>query len=54
MRDIEDEIRGFCHQWDCLAQEAERAEKDLKQISNGVRDLLDQRADLRDEIRRME
>ena len=53
VRDIEDEIRGYHHQWDCLVQEADRAEKDLEQISNGVRDLLDQRTDLRDEIRKM-
>ena len=54
VKDFEDQIRGFCHWWDCLAQEADKAEKEWEKISNWVRDLLDQRADLRDEIRRME
>ena len=46
--------KGFQQWWDCLAQEAERAEKEQEQISNWVRDLLDQTAYLRNEIGKME
>ena len=45
--EIEEQIRGFCERWDWLAKEAEQAEKEWEKISNWVRDLLDQRADLR-------
>ena len=54
VHEIEEQIRGFHEQWDHLAQEAERAEKEREQISNWVRDLLNQRADLRIEIRKIE
>ena len=54
VHEIEEQIRGFCERWDWLAQEAEQAEKEQEKVSNWVRDLLDLRADLRDEIGRME
>ena len=54
VHEIEEQIRGFCKWWDHLAQEAERAKKEKEQINNWVRDLLDQRADLRIEIWKME
>ena len=51
--DIKEQIRGF-HEWqDNLDQGAERAEKEREQISNCVRDLLDQGDDLRIEIWKM-
>ena len=37
-----------------MAKEAEQAEKEWEKVSNWVRDLLDQRADLRVEIGRIE
>ena len=37
-----------------MTKEAEQAEKEWEKVSNWVRDLLDQRADLRVEIGRME
>ena len=37
-----------------MAQEAEQAEKEQEKVRNWLRDLLDQRADLRVEIGRME
>ena len=37
-----------------MAQEVEKAGKELEWISNWVRDFLDQRVDVRDEIWRME
>ena len=37
-----------------MAKEAEQAEKEQKKVSNWVRDLLDQRVDLRVEIGSME
>ena len=37
-----------------MAKDVDRAEKDREQISNRARDLLDQRADLRIEISKME
>ena len=37
-----------------MAKEAEQAEKEQEKVSNWVRDLLDQRVDLRVEIRSME
>ena len=46
-------IWGLHHQWDCLVQEVEKAEKEWEQIINWVGDLLDQRADVRYEISRM-
>ena len=54
VHEIKEQIRGFHEQWEHLAQEAERAEKEREQISNWVRDLLDQRPDLRIEIWKME
>ena len=41
---------GPHHQWECLAQEVEKAEKDQEHVSNWVGNLLDQRADVRHEI----
>ena len=37
-----------------MAQETEQAEKEQEKVRNWLRDLLDQRADLRVEIGRME
>ena len=54
VHEIEEQIRVFCEQQDYLAQEAEKAEKEREEISNLVRDLLDQRADLRTEVWKME
>ena len=51
---IEKQIRGFHERQDQLAKEAEQAEKEWEKVSNWVRDLLDQRDDLRVEIGRME
>ena len=45
-----DGLWGLHHQQDCLAQEVEKVDKEWEQISNWVSDLLDQRADVRDEI----
>ena len=50
VHEITEQTRGFCERWDQLAQEAEQAEKGLEKVNNWVRDLLDQRADLRVEI----
>ena len=47
VHEIEEQIRGFCERQDQLAKEAEQAEKEWEKISNWVRDLLDQRVDLR-------
>ena len=54
VHEIEKQIRGFHERQDQLAKEAEQAEKEWEKVSNWVRDLLDQRADLRVEIGRME
>ena len=54
VHEIEEQIRGFCERWDWLAKEAEQAEKEWEKVSNWVRDLLDQRVDLRVEIGSME
>ena len=54
VHEIEEQIRGFCERWDRLAKEAEQAEKEQQKVSNWVRDLLDQRVDLRVEIGSME
>ena len=54
VHEIEEQIRGFHEQQDHSAQWAERAEKEREHISNWVIDLLDQRADLRIKIRKME
>ena len=43
VHEIKEQIRGFGQWQDCLAQEAERPEKQQVKISNWVRDLLDQR-----------
>ena len=43
-------MRGLQHWQDCLAQEAEKTEKEGDQISNWVCDPLDQRSDVKDEI----
>ena len=50
IHEIEEQIRGFHESWDPLAKEAEQAEKEQEKVSNWVRDLLDQRVDLRVEI----
>ena len=47
-------LQGLHHQWDCVAQEVKKAKKELEWINNWDRDLLDQIADARDEICRME
>ena len=54
VHEIEEQIRGFHERWDRLAKEAEQAEKEQEKVSNWVRDLLDQRVDLRVEIGSME
>ena len=50
VHEIEEQIMGFCERWDWLAKEAEQAEKEWEKVSKWVRDLLDQRVDLRVEI----
>ena len=54
VHEIEEQIRGFRERQDWLAMEAEQAEKEWEKVSNWVRDLLDQRVDLRVEIGSME
>ena len=54
VHEIEEQIRGFHERWDRLANEAEQAESEWEKVSNWVRDLLDQRVDLRVEIGSME
>ena len=54
VEEMVDELRGQHHQWDCLAQEADKAEKQREWMSNWVSDLLDQRADVNDELWRLE
>ena len=54
VHEIEEQIRGFRERRDQLAKEAEQAEKEREKVSNWVRDLLDQRVDLRVEIGSME
>ena len=54
VHEIEEQIRGFRERRDRLAKEAEQAEKERERVSNWVRDLLDQRVDLRVEIGSME
>ena len=54
VHEMEEQIRGSHELWDHLAQEAERAEKEREQISNWLRDLLDQIADLKTEIWKIE
>ena len=54
VHEIEEQIRGFHERWDQLAKEAEQAEKEQEKVSSWVRDLLDQRVDLRVEIGSME
>ena len=51
--EIEEQIRGFHERQDQLAKEAKQAEKEWEKVSNWVRDLLDQRVDLRVEIESM-
>ena len=48
------EMRDLCHQWDCLAQEEDKAEKEWERMSCWVSDLLDQRVDLKGELWRLE
>ena len=54
VHEIEEQIRGFHERQDQLAKEAEQAEKEQERVSNWVRNLLDQRVDLRVEIGSME
>ena len=54
VHEIKEQIRVFCERQDQLAKEAEQAEKEQEKVTNWVRDLLNQRADLRVEIGRME
>ena len=54
VHEIEEQIRAFHERWDWLTKEAEQAEKEWEMVSNWVRDLLDQRVDLRVEIGSME
>ena len=54
VHEFEEQIRGFHERTDWLAKEAEQAEKEWEKVSNWVRDLLDQRVDLRVEIGSME
>ena len=54
VHEIEEQIRGFHKRQDQLAKEAEQDEKEQEKVSNWVRDLLDQRVDLRVEIGSME
>ena len=54
VHEIEEQIREFCERQDWLAKEAKQSEKEWEKVSNWVRDLFDQRADLRVEIGRME
>ena len=49
-----DVLWGLQHQWDCLIQEVEKAEKEWEHISNWVGDLFDERPDVREEIWTME
>ena len=48
--DITSDLEGLHHQWDHLVQLVEKANKELDQISNWVRDLLDQKTHLMSEI----
>ena len=52
--ELVEEMRGLHHQQDCLAQEADKAEKERDQIFNWIDDLVDQRAYVRDELWRLE
>ena len=56
VEEMVDEIRELFHhhKWNCLAQEAEKAEKEWEWMSNWVSDLLDQRADVKGELWRLE
>ena len=54
VHESQEQIREFCERQDWLAKEAEQAEKEWEKVSIWVRDLFDQRADLRVEIGRME
>ena len=44
-----EEIRELCHWQDCLAQEAEKAEKERDRMCNWVHDLMDQRHNVKAE-----
>ena len=48
--DTIDVLWGLHHQWDCLVQGVEKAEKEWEHISNWVGDLID----IKDEIHQME
>ena len=44
-------MQDLCHQWDCLVQEAGRAEKEWEKMCRQVQDL---RSVVRDEIEKLE
>ena len=47
-------MRELCQQQDCLAKEAEEAEKERDRMGNWVHDLIDQRSDLQGEMHQLE
>ena len=49
-----DVLQGLHHQWNCFAQEVEKTENKLECTSNWIRDILDQKMDVKDEIGQME
>ena len=54
MKKVVAEIKRLCQKHICLAQEAEDADKEREQMSNWVRDLMDQRYEIKAEIWRLE
>ena len=54
IHEIKEQIRDFCERQDQLAKEAVQTDKEWEKVSNLVMDLLDQGAELRVEIGRME
>ena len=54
MKEVVAEIERLCQKCICLAQEAEDAEKERERMSNWVRDLMDQRHEIKAEIWRLE
>ena len=54
MKEVSAEIERLCQKCICLAQEAEDAEKERERMSNWVRDLMDQRHEIKAEIWRLE
>ena len=54
MKEVVAEIKRLHQKHICLAQEAEDAEKERERMSNWVRDLMDQRCEIKTEIWRLE